>query len=222
MGRLFIFATFFIGLSSLYAQKAPTYTEKSDAQSISILKKVHQKYSSYSSMQMDLKLTVTSGKNIETQTSTLLVKGEKFRMNGKTQDIASDGKTLYNHQKTAKEMYISNAGEEEMSVLGSPEKMLKMYEKDFISALIATTTENGKTVYKIEFKPKSKDTDFSKVRVTVDKATSQVVAMKIFDKSNTHYNIAISNFKPNAAVNNALFIIAQKDLPKGTEILDIR
>lgn len=222
MRNLFILAILVFSISSVQAQKAPTYTTKSDAQSVNILKKVHQKYGAYSSMQMDIKLTVKSGKNSDTQTSKLSVKGDKFRMTSKAQDMASDGKILWNHQKASKECYISNPEEEEMGMFGSPDKMLKMYEKDFISALIATVKENGRTVYKIEFKPKSKNSDFTKVRLTVDKATSRVNRIKMFDRSNTHYTIEMSNFKTNAAINSSKFVINTKTLPKGTEVIDMR
>jgi outer membrane lipoprotein-sorting protein len=222
MRNLFILAILVFSISAVQAQKAPTYTTKSDAQSVSILKKVHQKYGAYSSMQMNIKLTVKSGKNSDIQTSKLTVKGDKFRMTSKAQDMASDGKTLWNHQITAKECYISNADEEEMGMFGSPDKMLKMYEKDFISALVATVQENGRTVYKIEFKPKSKNSDFTKVRLTVDKATSRVNRIKMFDRSNTHYSIEMSNFKSNVSVSDSFFKIDVKKLPKGTEGIDMR
>ena len=221
MRILFILATFIFSISSLQAQKAPTYTTKSDAQSVAILKKVNQKYSAYKTMQMDIKLSVKSGSTAENQTAKLTVKGNKFRMNSKVQDIASDGKKVYNHQKGAKELYISLAEDEDMMILGSPDKMLKVYEKDFISALIGTATESGRTVYKIEFKPKSKNSDYTKIRITIDKATSRIKRIKIFDRSNTHYTISISNFKANLAVSEAQFIIAKKDVPKGTEVIDL-
>ena len=222
MRNLFILAILAFSITSVQAQKAPTYTTKSDAQSVSILKKVHQKYGAYSSMQMDIKLTVKSGKNSDTQTSKLTVKGDKFRMTSKMQDMASDGKTLWNHQKNSKECYISDPEEEEMGMFGSPDKMLKMYEKDFISALVATVKENGRTVYKIEFKPKSKNSDFTKIRLTVDKSTNRINRIKMFDRSNTHYTISMSNFKTNTSISSNTFIINTKVLPKGTEIIDIR
>jgi outer membrane lipoprotein-sorting protein len=220
MRNLFVLAALILAITSVQAQKkAPTYTTSSDAESIAILKKVHQKYTAYSSMQMDIKLTITNGKETDVQTAKLTVQGDKFRMTSQTQDMVSDGKTLWNHQKLAKECYVSEADEEEMGMFGSPDKMLKMYEKDFISALIATVPESGKTVYKIEFKPKSKNSDFTKVRITIDKATSGVKDIKIFDRSNTHYTIEMSNVKTNIAVQANTFKMDTKTLPKGTEVI---
>lgn len=198
------------------------YTDKSDAASINILKRVHSKYAAYKSMQMDVTMTMTSGDLQEAQSATLTVKGNKFRMIGKDQEMISDGKTLWNYQKLNKEVYVSEPDEEEMGLFNSPDKLLKTFEKDFISALVATVNEGGRAVYKIEFKPRSRDAEYSKVRVTVDKTTSQINRIKIFDKSNTHYTIAIKNVKPNVSVSDALFVKDVKTLPKGTAVIDLR
>mgnify|MGYP000383278692 CR=1 FL=1 len=211
-------------LTSLQAQQrsANKYTKKSDAASTKILNKVHAKYAAYKSMQMDLKMTLKSGKKVESQKAKLIVKGEKFKMTMKGQEMICDGKTLWNYQKDSKELYISDPAEEDMGMFNSPDKLLKMFEKDFISALIATVKEKGRTVYKIEFKPKSRSAEFSKIRVSVDKATSQVKNIKIFDKSNTHYTIDILNVKTNVATSNSTFVKNLKSLPKGTEVVNMK
>lgn len=198
------------------------YTDKSDAASINILKRVHSKYAAYKSMQMDVTMTMTSGDLKETQSATLTVKGNKFRMIGKDQEMITDGTTLWNYNKLNKEVYVSTPDEEEMGLFNSPDKLLKTFEKDFISALVATVNEGGRAVYKIEFKPRSRDAEYSKVRVTVDKATSQINRIKIFDKSNTHYSIDVKNVKPNVSASDALFVKDTKNLPKGTNVIDLR
>ncbi len=206
---------------SVQAQKAPEYTKKSDAASIKLLKKVHSKYATFKSMQMDLKMTLKSGKKVETQTAKLTVKGDKFKMVAKGSEITCDGNTLWNHQKSSKELYISDPDEEDLGMFNTPDKLLKTFQKDYISAIIATVKEGGKTVYKVEFKPKSRDSEYSKIRVTVDKATNQIKRIKIFDKSNTHYTIDILNVKSNVSVSDATFKVDVNKLPKGTEVINL-
>lgn len=198
------------------------YTDKSDAASISILKRVHNKYSAYKSMQMDITMTMKSGDLQEEQSATITVKDKKFKMIGRDQEMISDGTTMWNHNKLNKEVYVSLFDEEEMGLLNSPDKLLKTFEKDFISALVATVNEGGRAVYKIEFKPRSRSAEYSKVRVTIDKSTSQIKRIKIFDKSNTHYSIDIKNVKPNVSVSDASFVKDLKNLPKGTNVIDLR
>lgn len=213
----------FATTTTLQAQRSNNqYTKKSDAASVKILKQVHQKYAAYKSMKMTLKMTMESGSTKETQTATVFVKGKKFKMTAKGQEMISDGKTLWNYQIDNKELYISEPTEDEIGMFNSPDNLLKTFEKDFISALVATVKEKGRDVYKIEFKPKSRDAEFSKIRVTIDKATKAVKRIKIFDKSNTHYTIEMSNVKPNASVSNAIFTKDLKSLPKGVEVIDLR
>jgi outer membrane lipoprotein-sorting protein len=223
--RLFILVCLVaFGTNTMTAQKRSKekYTDKSDAASVKILKQVHTKYASYKSMQMDLTMSFKTGDKVEKQAAKLTVKGDKFKMVGKDQTMTSDGKTLWNHQKVNKELYISDPEEDEMGLFSSPDKLLKTFEKDFISALITTAKEGGRSVYKLEFKPKSRDTDFTKIRVTIDKATSRINRIKIFDRSNTHYTIEIKNVKSNVSVTNSAFVVNTKKLPKGTEVIDMR
>jgi len=211
-----------ISSTSLIAQRAPQYTKKSDAASVKLLKKVHAKYKVYKTMKMDLKMTLKSGKTVETQKAKLIVKGDKFKMTMKGSDVICDGETLWNHQKTSKELYISDPEEEDLGMFNTPDKLLKTFQKDYISAIVATVKESGKTVYKVEFKPKSKSSEYTKIRVTIDKATSQMKRIKIFDRSNTHYTIDLQNVKTNQAISDNIFKVNLKTLPKGTEVIDLK
>lgn len=211
-----------ISFSSLQAQRAPQYTKKSDPASVKLLKKVHKKYKAYKTMKMDLKMTLKSGKKTETQTAKLTVKGSKFKMTSKSADVICDGSTLWNHQKYNKELYISDPEEEDLGMFNTPDKLLKTFQKDYISAIVATTKEKGRAVYKVEFKPKSRDAEYTKIRVTIDKATSQMKRIKIFDRSNTHYTIDITNVKSNVTVKDNIFKVNVKNLPKGTEVIDLK
>ena len=224
MRILLLACIFTFGMTSVQAQKRSEnqYTKKSDAASKNILKKVHQKYASYKSMQMDLTMSLKSGDQEEKQTAKLTVQGKKFKLISKDQEMTCDGETLWNYQKIGKELYISDPEEEEIGMFNSPDKLLKTFEKDFISALIATVKENGRTVYKIEFKPKSRSADFTKIRVTIDKTTNRVNRIKIFDRSNTHYTISIKNVKANVAVSSSTFKVDVKKLPKGTEVVNLK
>ncbi len=224
--RLFILVCLVaFGANTMNAQKKSKnqFTDKSDPASVKILKKVHQKYASYKSMQMELTMSLKTGDKVEKQSAKLTVKGDKFKMIAKDQTMISDGETLWNHQKVNKELYISEPeDDDEMGLFSSPDKLLKTFEKDFISALITTTKEKGRAVYKLEFKPKTRDSDFTKIRVTIDKATNKINRIKIFDRSNTHYTIDIKNVKTNVAVTNSTFGVNVKKLPKGTDVIDLR
>ncbi len=203
----------------LFAQKSlgqakSGSTEKSDPESVSILSKVNNQYASYQSMKMDLKITIEDGKLEEKLTAKVSVKGNKFKIDSDDQLMISDGKKNWVYLKQQKELQISNPDPDDVAMFSSPDKLLKSYQKDFISAYAGTSTYNNKTVEVIEFKPKDRNSEYSKVRVYIDKTTLNVVKIKVFDKSNIHYSIDIEKFVKNPTISDAEFKFDETTVPK--------
>ena len=203
-----------------YATKA-RLAHKSDPKSVAILSKVNKKYAAYKSMKIDLVVTIADGDYKETQQGKVYVKGNKFKIVSKDQEIVSDGKTNWVYLKRLKELQISNPDPDDIALFSSPDKLLKSYEKDFTSALIGEATEGGKSVYKIEFKPKDRNSEYSKVRVTIAKNTFTINKIKVFDKSNIHYTVAVKSFVRNSSLSDSFFTFDTKKVPKDN-IMDLR
>lgn len=196
--------------------------ETSDAKALAILDKVKAKYASYSTMQFDAVLTIKDGDYTESQKGTVSVKGkDKFKLETKDQDIYVNGETVWTHIKAVKEVQISDFDEEGMGMFGSPDKLLENYAKDFIVSPAVSTTANGKKAYLIECKPKDRNSEYSKARIVIDQATNRLVSIKVFDKSNIHYTIAINKFSANPSLNDAYFKLNTAGIPK-ENIIDMR
>jgi len=203
----------------LFAQKSlgqakSGSADKSDAKSIAILNKVNSKYASYKSMQLDLKVTIEDGKLKEEIPGKVSVQGNKFRIDSKDQLIISDGKTNWIYLKEAKELQISNPEPDDVAMFSSPDKLLKSYQKDFISAYGGTVNYSGKIVDMIEFKPKDRNSEYSKIRVYIDKTSMNVLKIKIFDKSNIHYSIEIKKFVKNPSLSESHFKFDESTVSK--------
>ena len=187
----------------LFAQNDSIF--QSDLNSIEILNKVNEKYAVYQSIEFDLVVTVADGDYKETQEGKVYVKGNKYKIVSEDQEIVSDGKTNWVYLKRLKELQISEASPDDIALFSSPDKLLKSYEKDFTSTLIGEATEGGKVVYKIEFKPKDRNSEYSKVRATITKNTFTINKIKVFDKSNIHYTVTVKSFVPNPSLEDNLF-----------------
>jgi outer membrane lipoprotein-sorting protein len=203
----------------LFAQKSlgqakSGNAEKSDPQSASILNKVNTQYASYKSMQLDLKVTIEDGNLKEEIPGKVSVQGNKFRIDSKDQLIISDGKTNWVYLKEAKELQISNPDPDDVAMFSSPDKLLKSYQKDFISAYAGTVTYKGKTVHAIEFKPKDGNSEYSKIRVYIDKTSFNVLQIRIFDKSNIRYSIEIEKFVKNPTLSSTHFKFDESTVAK--------
>jgi outer membrane lipoprotein carrier protein len=188
--------------------------EKSDPQAVSILSQVNKKYASYQSMQLDLKLTIEDGKFKEVQEGKVSVKGNKFRVKSKEQEIVSDGKTNWIYLIQQNELQISNPDPDDVAMFSSPDKLLKSFEKEYISQYAGTATEEGKVVHVIEFKPADRNSEYTKVRVTIDKVSLNVQKVKVFDRSNIHYTIEVLKFVKNPTISDTYFTFDEKKVPK--------
>ena len=65
--------------------------------------------------------------------------------------------------------------------------------------------EGGKLIQEIELTPIDKTKPFFKVLVYVDKATSNIVSSKVFEKNGNHYIYKITNMKTNTTLPDSLF-----------------
>jgi outer membrane lipoprotein carrier protein len=219
MKKLMLFGLITFISFGLFAQKTigttkSGLTEKSDAKSVDLLNRVNKKYATYKSMQLDLKLTIEDGKFKEIQKGEVSVKGNKFRVKSKEQEIISDGKTNWIHLVMQNELQISNPDPDDVAMFSSPDKLLKSFEKDFISQYAGNSTLQGKTVDVIEFKPKDRNSEYSKVRVMIEKSTLNVLKIKVFDKSNIHYTIEVEKFVKNPSLTDAFFRFDESKVPE--------
>jgi outer membrane lipoprotein-sorting protein len=165
-------------------------------------------------MQLDLEVTIEDGKLKEEIPGKVSVQGNKFRIDSKDQLIISDGKTNWIYLKEAKELQISNPDPDDVAMFSSPDKLLKSYQKDFISAYVGPVTYSGKIVDVIEFKPKDRNSEYSKIRVYIDKTSMNVLKIKIFDKSNIHYSIEIKKFVKNPSLSESHFKFDESTVSK--------
>lgn len=219
MKKLMLFGLITFISFGLFAQKSVSTaksggTEKSDAKSVELLNRVNKKYATYKSMQLDLKLTIEDGQLKEVQKGEVSVKGNKFRVKSKEQEIISDGKTNWIHLIRQNELQISNPDPDDVAMFSSPDKLLKSFEKDFISQYAGTSTLQGKTVDVIEFKPKDRNSEYSKVRVMIEKSSLNVLKIKVFDKSNIHYTIEVEKFVKNPTLNDSFFQFDESKVPE--------
>lgn len=209
----FLITNLFAQKSSLGSAKSAT-AEKSDPKAESILNEVNTKFASYKSMKMDLKVTIQDGSYKEEQEAEVLVKGNKFKIVSKDQEIVSDGKKNWVYLIESNELQISIPDPDDVGMLSSPDKLLKTYQDEFISGYMGLFKLNGKIVHKIEFKPTDKNSEYSKVAVYIDKVDLSVVKIKVFDKSNIHYSIEIKNFVANPPISDSVFKFNESKVPE--------
>ena len=140
------------------------------------------------------------------------------------QIIATDGKSTWVYLKKNKEIQISDAEPNDGSDNGflTPKDLLNRYEKgDFIYAITEKVTEGGVVITEIEFKPKDKKSEYSKLRVSIDEKTTSIKRIKAFAKDGSRYTFAISSLKTNKTFPAGHFSLDAKNYP-GVKVVDLR
>lgn len=208
-----------------FAQNAQLVKETSDPAAKAILEKLRTKYETYKTVTADFKLIIEiPEEDKEVQSGTLAQQGEQYRLALDNQSIYCDGTTLWLYLKSNNEVQVNNVDdfEEEEEEFLSPKDLLRIYEKeDFIFALVNDGFENGKAIQQIEFKPIDKDSEYSKMRLTIDKKKNEIVRIKAFSKDSARYTMEITKFSPNKTYKKADFMFNTANFP-GVHVEDLR
>jgi outer membrane lipoprotein carrier protein len=185
-----------------------------------ILKEVSEKTKSFSSIRISFTYNMDnpSAKVHESETGTLLIKGDQYRLDIAGQKVISDNKTVWTYIAESNEVQI-NAVEEDENVL-TPTRLLTSYSEDYKSKLVGEATKDGRSQFVIELKPNA-DKSFTSVELNVDKELYRITRIAIQDKSGNTFTYLVNKFETNVAVKDNDFVFNQKDYP-GVEVIDMR
>lgn len=157
--------------------------QKSDPDAKKVLDAVSTKFKSFKSVQASFayKVEDARGKVQSSKTGSLVMKGTKYKVAFVGQEIFCDGKTVWNYDKSAKEVTINNADASGGTI--TPQKLFtNFYDKDFLYVLNGEKKIGAKTIQEVEMTPTDKSKPFHKVYVQVDKAAKTIYSMRVLEK----------------------------------------
>lgn len=211
-----LFFTTFILISMLSIQ----LNAQDDTKATTILNAASTKMKSYSTMKIEFTYSMvnTKTKVNETKAGTIQIKGDKYRLEVGGQIVFCDGKTVWTYIKDDNECNINDASTQEDAV--NPLSILNNYSKNFKAKYIKDMVQNAKTYQIVDLTP-IKGKSYSKIRLAIDKATSQISSSILYDKNGTTYTYLITKFTTNTAMADSLFTFVATNYP-GVEVNDMR
>ncbi len=194
---------------------------QNDKSSGPILSAASARYKSFSSIKAEFSYTIENPKEKtnQKQTGTLSVKGNKYRLAIKGQEIFCDGKTVWTYLEDAKEVQVNEPGNDPDAL--SPANIFTIYEKGFDHMLAEEKNENGKEVQIIDLKPTDAKKKYFKIRMTFDKKEKLLLSALIFYKDGSRHTYTISKFTQNEVMPDAFFTF-DKAAHGGVEVIDLR
>lgn len=196
---------------------------QTDAKAKGILNEVSKKYRSYDVAKADFTLIIDNqqANAKDSQQGTIYVKANanKYKVSMTTQDMISDGKTLWTYLKEEKEVQVTNVTNSDDAL--SPAKIFTIYEKGF-KYLYTGDKKVGTKVYQmIDLTPTDINKSYFKIRLTIDKAAKQISSALILEKNGNKYTYTVKSFLSNAKVPESTFTFDAKKYP-GVEVVDLR
>jgi len=192
-----------------------------DTKAKAILDEVVSKSKTYESIKAEFtyRLENKSNKVTDSYNGTVLIKGDRYKLNIAGQTVIFNKNTTWTYIKSANEVQINSMEDNEDAV--TPNRIFNgSYLKDFKPKLISESAKDGKTIQVIDLTP-NKGKSFFKVRIEIDKSLKTIVSFAVYDKNGSIYSYKINKFIPNAKLADTEFVFNAKDYP-GAEINDMR
>lgn len=209
----------------LFAQQPK---EVVDAKAKAILDEVAAKTKSYTSIKTEFtnisekQVTNTESKVTDTQTGSLLLKGEKFKLEIKGQVILCDSKTQWTYIKESNEVQVNNAPDPKASDNPNPVNIFTLYEKGYKYKYEKEDVVSGVKVDVVDLFPLVPDKKpYHTIKLTIDKAKKEIMSVKILNKNGTSSTITVKNFITNSEMADTIFTFNKADF-KGVEVVDLR
>ncbi len=206
-------------MMSTYAQVGET----SDPEATKILDKLKKKYDSFSSMEADFTLEMKlSGQETEIQNGQIIQAGEMYFLSLDDQEIYNNNKNVWVHLKSNKEVQLTDADFEEEGEIMSPKDMLRIYESnEYIYAITDVKTENGVKLTEIEFKPLDRDSEYIKMRISINRKDNMMKKIAIFARDGSRYTVSLDNIESNKKYDEKIFAFDKAAHP-GVHVEDLR
>ncbi len=192
-----------------------------DKDALNLVRQLEAKYNAYSAIEANFSITVDIPEEQPIlQEGTLIQKGDRYFMETQDQTVYSDGESMWLHIKPDNEVQINDVEEDdEGSVMNlSPKGILAMFDED--SYEYAITSKEG-NIHHIEFKPIDENSDFSKLRVSIDTKANTLVDTKVFYKDGIRYTMSVGEVTPNGSYQDELFVFDASKFP-GIYVEDLR
>jgi outer membrane lipoprotein-sorting protein len=212
-----LFILLSLSLLSANAQQKEAVDKNADK----LLNTISKRYKNFKSMKADFVYAIESkaDKLQEKQKGTLLVKGNKFKLDIAGQVIICDNQTIWTYSKEVNEVQINNYNPKENTI--RLDDIFTMYGKGFLYKIAEEKKEGGKDIAVVELTPKDKKKNYFKIKLTIDKTNQAIVKSVVYDKSGTIHTYTITNQYPNMKVEDKTFTFDATKYPK-VEIIDLR
>lgn len=210
----------FLTAMLLVATVMSAMAQNQDGKAKTAIAKLASNIRGYKNMRIEFayKMDNDESKIHESKQGTLLVQGEKYRLNIAGQMVINDGKALYAYLPEAKEVQINPLDEDSQSL--TPTGILSGYEKKYRVKYIREEKMGLRSILIADLIP-NEGKKFFKVRIKLDTRTLQPVSFAMYEKSGTVFTYDLNRLDHDIQMKPKMFEFKTSDYP-GVEVVDMR
>lgn len=194
-------------------------TEAQNKEAKRMLDAISEKYDGYSSIDIHFDLLISYPQRPDqNQSARIVQQGNKFLFTSEDQDIYGDGTDVWLYLKDRDEVQLNNYDDDDELGLMTPRDLLKQYKSDQFEYDLVNKTDESLF---IEFKPLSRDSEYSKYRVEINKKDKDFEKVEAFGKDGSRIIVSLAKMSTNNTYSNDFFTFDKTAHP-GVYIEDLR
>jgi outer membrane lipoprotein-sorting protein len=159
-----------------------------------------------------------------TQSGTLVLKEDKFKLSFGESEVFCDGQTMWNHMESLNEVYISDAEEntaDDEFFFSNPAELFTFYKEDFKYRLTRELFYEGKEYYEIDLFPNDLNKGYHTIKLLISKKDSRLFSAQALGKQGDNHTVMLKDYRKKVAVTEDFFVFDPAAHP-GLEIVDTR
>jgi outer membrane lipoprotein-sorting protein len=216
-----ILMALFLGIStSLMAQK--------DDRAKVILDNMAKNFDAKKAYEAKIRQEVVStvqGKTLDDIVATVLIFGDRYKIDAGSQVIYNDGQTIWTWLKDVDEVNVDNVSDDGDDALMTPSKIFELYQDQFKYLYLGDKLIDGKKHYIVDLSPENPQNnkyDFYKVTLYIDQSNNMLNKWELFEKGNAkQYNYSIESFTNDLKVSDKDFRF-DENANSDVEVIDFR
>jgi outer membrane lipoprotein carrier protein len=158
-----------------------------------------------------------------TETGSLILLDDKFRLKIGEADIYCNGETIWNHLTTADEVYLSDAEDAggDDFFISSPQELFIFYKDNFKYQLKDEITYQTKQLYQIYLYPDDLNGSYHTIKLLINKDDFRLYSAEALGKHGVNHTLLITDYTKKVKTEDTTFMFTPGDYPD-IEVIDTR
>jgi len=159
-----------------------------------------------------------------TESGTLVLQQDKFRLSVGESDVFCDGKTVWNHMESVNEVYISDPEEnnaDDEFFLSNPSDLFTFYQEGFKYRLTRELSYEGNDCYEIDLFPNDLNKSYHTIKLLISKKDHRLLSAQALGKQGDNHTVMLKKYQKKVSVTESTFVFNTSSHP-GVEVVDTR